>query len=153
MNQSISTDVKWPSKAKRIWYPCSFNCRLRLAIHLKPVSVSSKTNPSSFDIVWRIFDDTVDAIMTAFAGSTPFFSARCHIHQPSREPNSLPVKTFHSPLSTSTRSISLLMPLQFYILVSVLDKWIQFDWMIRKFTWAVVRRKLDDQHQDHWPRR
>ena len=104
----FSSSTKWcfknwnrinePSKAKRMVNPSFFNCSPRLAIHLKPVSVSSKWNPSTLDMVSRILDDTVDDIMTALLGSTPLDAARCHIHQPSRQPNSLPVKIFHNPL-------------------------------------------------------
>ena len=102
-NQCVSNLSNEPSKANRIWYPSFCNCRPRLAIHLNPVRVSSNKNPSRSAIVCSILDETVDAIMAAVAGFCPFFSARVHIHQPSRAPNSLPEKTFQSPLQLSQR--------------------------------------------------
>ena len=94
-----------PSKANKTWYPSFCNSSPRLAIHLNPVSVSSNKKPSCWAIVWRILDETVDAIMAAVFGSCPFCTARVHIHQPNIAPNSLPVKTFHSPLQLSACSV------------------------------------------------
>lgn len=137
--QHVANLSNEPSKANRIWYPSFCNCSPRLAIHLNPVRVSSNKKPSRSAMVWRILDDTVDAIMAAVAGFCPFCSALDHIHQPSRAPNSLPEKTFQSPLQLSRRS------------VKRIKKGICC-WPSCQLTLVAIQHTLDDPHRDRWPK-